>query len=212
MIGAASQRRRPVARRGQGAGSAADRVLVTLVLLAVAIAATGVFLVSSRLLSAQQLLPYYGLQQQLLGWIERLSGLQRIGVAGGALAVGVIALAWLLRGFSRERSSAGRHVLSADERGFVIVDAAGVASVAEAAALRAQGVLDAVARVRGAGAAPIHLSLLVAVHHGTNIREAGEAVRQRATEAVEQLVGLKVRETVVQVDVLSLDQLDRYVA
>lgn len=132
----------------------------------------------------------------------------RMVVAALAVAAGGLSLALLIRLFKPSRT-ATRHVLIADELGFVLVDSRGVETVASAAALRAPGVVDVDVYARGAGSSPVRLAAVVGVHPGASIQEAGRAVRSLAKNAVENLIGLRVSDVIVDVQVLNADELSR---
>ncbi|MFC1641930.1 hypothetical protein ACFL5O_04470 [Myxococcota bacterium] len=140
--------------------------------------------------------------------IQALAPGVRMAMAALAVAVGALSLALLIRLFKPSRS-ATRHVLIADELGFVLVDSRGVEAVASAAALRAPGVVDVEVYARGAGSSPVRLAAVVGVHPGASIEEAGRAVRGLAKNAVENLIGLRVSDVIVDVQVLSADELSR---
>jgi uncharacterized alkaline shock family protein YloU len=96
-----------------------------------------------------------------------------------------------------------------DEKGIVVVEAAGVSTVAAAAASRVAGVMNVEVKVVGRGASPVRLVVTARVSAAVELRRVGEEIRRRAAEAVQSLVGIDVREVVVKLDVVPLEELGR---
>jgi hypothetical protein len=187
------------------------RLLGALFLLGLAAGCALVFLATFDLVDGSRFIP-----EPLAGWIASEAGgagLSRLGVAAGSLLLGLLCLAGLLRSFSSggSRGAGSLHVLLSDDRGLVLVETRGVSAVATAAVLRVQGVVDAQVGVSGRGVAPVRLRVRAWARPGFDLRKVGEEARRRATEAVETLVGLEVQDTIVKMEVLSIDQLIRMV-
>jgi hypothetical protein len=127
--------------------------------------------------------------------------------AGLALVVSVGAILLLVAGVSAGQRSTGEYLLSADERGVVFVDAAGIRAVAEAAALRTSGVMEVRARVGGHVTGPVRLRLEAWVIPGSDLKQAGTRAKAAAEEAVEQLVGIDVRGVTIKMNVLADEKL-----
>ncbi len=150
--------------------------------------------------------------QAMHGLVEHFrSGLSATAlvVTAAVCSIGVLAAIIMVVRAGRRGSGPRRHVLVADEYGFVLVDTPGVEAIACAAALRAPGVVEADVEAVGAGASPVRLSALVGVHPGASIEEAGRSVRTLVRCAVEELVGLRVSDVVVSVHVMDPEELGR---
>lgn len=181
------------------------------VLLAVAVVAAGVLLAAIEVVRPEHLSGRFEPGREALAWLDRLSWPGRLGVAAGALAVGVLCLSLPLRLIApaARSSSTGLHMLEADERGFVVLDSAGVATFAEQAALTAQGVVDARARVRGTGTSPVRLRVDVSVYPGADVKQAGAEARRMIRESVERYVGVDVKEVAVKARVIEVEAFAR---
>lgn len=197
------------------AGSPVDRFVVGLLLLLIVVAAALVFLTALGLFHPGKHLAWGVGLEQAVEMPGVPHGLGRLAVGVVAAFIGLLAAVLLLRrifpGSGRSATSTGQHVLVADERGYVVVDKRGIRTIAESAATRVSGVVEARIQVHGAGAAPVRLVLKVWVHAGADLRVAGEKARQRAIEAVEQLVGLQVHDAVVHLEVVPLEELGRVI-
>ncbi len=181
-----------------------------LAILAVVLGSAVVFLVAAGWVDPGRLLGDWALGHELLDFAQRAEGPRQLWVAGGALLIGVLALVLLLYPRSPlRRGSASMHLLSMDERGFVVVDSQGIASVAAQAAASVQGVLEADADVRGTGMSPVRLQVLVGVLPGTGVKQIGDQVREAVREAVETLVGVQVRDVSARVEILEPEALHR---
>lgn len=136
----------------------------------------------------------------------------RAAFGAGALAVGLIAIAVALRllgpGSSRG-SGAALHVLASDDRGFVVVDSRGIAIVAEEAAHTAPGVVNAEVDVTPRSATQVKLRVEVDVYPGANVKQAGNEARERARQAVEELVGIEVGAISASTHVLEPEEMAR---
>jgi hypothetical protein len=136
----------------------------------------------------------------------------RAAFGAGALAVGLIAVAVALRllgpGGSRS-SGAAMHVLDSDDRGFVVVDSRGIAIVAEEAAHTAPGVVNAEVDVTPRSARQVKLRVEIDVYPGANVKQAGSEARERARQAVEELVGIEVGAISASTHVLEPEEMAR---
>ena len=182
--------------------SALYRVLGWLVVLALVSAAIIVFLVAVGLLEPDQLTPGWEPASQLLAFAVDARGAAIAPIAALALAVAIIGIVVLIAPLARTRSNASIHLISSDERGFVVVDSLGIARIAELAAVSTPGVVEAEVGIRGSGMSPVRVHVDVDVVPGTNLKETGADVQQAVREAVEKLVGVEVRDVNTAVHVL----------
>lgn len=196
---------------GESSGGA-ERVLLGLLLVALAILAAMVFLAALGVLRLADTLPFGRELERVLLFQMLPAGVGRPLAAVVSGAVGLLSVLVLLRrltgGSSRPEA---RHVLVADERGFVMVEKRGIATVASSALKRIPGIIDANVQVIGGGAAPVRLAIRVWIHAGAKLAEVGDEARKKATEAVENLVGLDVHDVLVRVEVVPLEELDRLI-
>jgi hypothetical protein len=203
-----------VATRGRA--SAVEQLLVGVLLLAVAIAGAVVFLVASGLVGAEQIIRDEGLRGSLLGFAETGTLGERALAAAASALVGLGSLVLLFRRVGPERTSGvagathAQHILVADDEGMVMVATAGIASVAETAALRAHGVVDADVRVSGRGSAPVRIHVVAKVYRGADLRRAGKDARESIKGAIEKLVGIEV--TDVNVELVVSEEVGREIA
>lgn len=147
-------------------------------------------------------------------WLTDASMNQRLSLAGGSAALGILSLAILLRRSGQSQSSAptSKHIIAMDDRGVVFVASEGVSSLVAAAVQCESGVIEADVRVRGRATSPVRLIIRAAVRPGVSLPEAGEAIREAAKDTVVRLVGLQVTDVKLELVVLSHDQIDRLVA
>jgi hypothetical protein len=185
-------------------------ILVGLVGIAVATVAAAVFLVAIGLVDPAPVSLGLAAPEAWFGAVADGSFGVRVAVAVGAAVVGLFAVWIALRGLGkRRRSGRAVHVLDSDERGFVVVDARGIAIVAEEAARTAKGVVSAEVDVISQTARSVKLRLDVDVYPGANVRDAGNQARTRAREAVEELVGIEVGSVTASTHVLEPDEMAR---
>jgi uncharacterized alkaline shock family protein YloU len=207
------ERGEKVSSRGPGMGIL-ERLIVVLVPLAVAAGAAVVLLVTVGLIDEAQL----GVFGPIVSQLTRAAGdsrWNRVAVAVVSVCVGALSALIALRalgagsGAGPARDSGQRHILAMDEKGIVVVEAAGVSTVAAAAASRVAGVMNVEVKVVGRGASPVRLVVTARVSAAVELRRVGEEIRRRAAEAVQSLVGIDVREVVVKLDVVPLEELGR---
>lgn len=187
------------------AGTLVDRWLVTLVLLAAALACAVVFLVSAGVLTGADVVSDVHLRERVFGFAE---GRYRVAVAIGSALLGLGTTLMALRRHAGPPAGPGLHVLSTDERGCVVVQTPAIATLVEAAVLRTPGVVGARARIRGHGTGPVRLRVDAQVLGGTELPRAGDSVREAARRAAVQLAGIDVHDVVVRLDVLRPDQVE----
>lgn len=195
-------------------GFLVDRVVVAILLVCIALAAAGVFLTAIGLLRPMQLVPDAGKALEDTILLRTLPyGIGRVIAGATAAVVGLVAVLLLLRRIvpGTPRPSTQHHILSADEQGLVIVDKRGISAVAGAAVQRIPGVVDVNVRVIGGGTSAVRLVVRTWVHAGAELQSVGDEAREGAREAVEKLVGLDVRDVVVRLHVVPLEDLDRVV-
>lgn len=134
----------------------------------------------------------------------------RAAAAAGALSivfVGSWKLGRTLLGPARETTPL--HQLSADEKGYVVIESAGVEAIAEHAAMASPGILRADVAVEGCGEAPVKIAIDASVNPALSASEAGTATRRNVTEAVERLAGLAVQTVHVTMHVARGEELSR---
>lgn len=194
-----------------------EQLLVGLFLLALALAAAIVFLVAAGILGAEQVLADTELRASLLGFAEAGDSSQRAITAGVSALVGLGSLVFLFRRVGAESPGGGslgalhaQHILLADDEGMVMVSTPGIASVAETAAVRSHGVLDADVRVSGRGSAPVRVHVVAHAYRGADLKRAGREVRENVKSSVERLVGIEV--TDVTVEIVISEEVGREVA
>jgi len=199
---------------GRPRGFVADRIVVALLLLCIALLAAGVFLAALGLISPSRLMPGWGKDIEQVIFLPQLPhGLGRLVAGSTAAVVGLVAVMLLLRRIlpGAARGATQHHILSADDHGLVLVDKKGICTVAEAAVQKVGGVVDVKVRVLGQGTSAVRLVVQTWVHAGAELRRVGEEGAEKAREAVEQLVGLDVYDVVVRIHVVPLEALDRVV-
>ena len=178
------------------------RLLGSLVLLIATFAGALTFLSALQLVDPQIALQNSELRQLYLRWVVVPTSDQPLLTAACAAGVSVIATGWLVASLRREtHDESGGHVLESDELGLVVVDRQGVRSVAEGAAIRCSGVIEARARVRGPSLGPIRLAVAAWVLPGTQLRTTGQQIKASAQAAVEETIGLDVRSVAVKLHV-----------
>jgi hypothetical protein len=185
-------------------------VVVGLVGIAVAAIAAAVFLLAIGLVEPASVSLGLAGPEAWFGAVTEGPFGVRVVFAVGAAFVGLLAISIALRGLGkRRRSDRAVHVIDSDERGFVVVDARGIAIVAEEAARTAKGVVSAEVDVTSQAVRSVKLRVEVDVYPGANVREAGNQARTRAREAVEQLVGIEVGSVTASTHVLEPDEMAR---
>jgi uncharacterized alkaline shock family protein YloU len=178
------------------------RGLGWLVVLALVGASIIIFLVTVGLLQPEHLAPGWEPADQLLRFAVDAQGLAMVPIAAVTLVVAILGLALLSAPLSRSQRSSSLHLLSSDERGFVVVDSQGIARIAELAAVSASGVIDAEVGIRGSGMSPVRVRVDVGVVPGANIKQTGVDVQEAVRDAVENLVGIDVRDVNTTVHVM----------
>ncbi len=189
--------------------SALYKGLGWVLVLALVAAAIIVFLVTVGLLHPEQLAPGWKPAHQLLGFAVDAEDLAIVPIAAIALVVGILGIALLIAPLSRRQPSSSLHLLSSDERGFVVVDSQGIARIAEMAAVSTTGVIDAEVQVRGSGMSPVRVRVDVGVMPGANIKELGAGVQAAVRDAVEKLVGVEVRDVNTAVHIMEPEGFNR---
>jgi hypothetical protein len=195
--------------RPGGSDGGGARLVAGLVLLVVAAAAAVVFLAALDAIDTDGW-HLFGISfSDLLRLDQDPFSVGRLGLAAGALVLGVAALVALFAGVAGGRGAHHLHVLVADERGMVVMDTRGICTVASAAILRTPGVVDTRVRVLGQGATPVRLLITARISAAANQRQVADEARLKAIDAVERLVGVEVKEARVRVDVVPLEELGR---
>jgi len=176
-----------------------------LVLAVVALAAAAAFVVAAGALGASQILGELSLAARIDALLAGIGWPARAGIALASLCVGVAALSLLLRrAFAR---SSTLHMLASDDRGFVGIDSKGIVAVAEHAAITTRGVLEASAQVKGDGTSPVRVRVDLSLYPGADLKRAGAEAKEAVRRALEEMVGIGIRELLVAVHVLEPDAL-----
>lgn len=185
------------------------RVMVLFVALVTSVMTLWLSLAGLDLFAGNPLLDGEWMKPLVTHFHEGLGASALVIVAAVAAVVAVVALVALVRSSGHGAGTSGRHVLVADDQGYVLVENKGIESVACAAALRAPGVVEAEIEVLGESGSPIRLTAVVGVYPGAQIEDAGRAARKLVRRAVETLVGLEVSDVVVSVHVLDPEEFGR---
>lgn len=202
----------PTAWAARPHGFVLDRFIVGLLLLGVALAAAVVLLAALGLLGLGDLFPGGAALEDalMLPSLPYRAGRLLTGLVAALVGLGAVLLL-IRRIFPAVPPAGAHHVLSADERGLVIVDKRGVSAVVQAAVERIPGVVECRARVIGQGSGPVRLHVRVWAHAGAELKRAGDEARAATKRAVESLVGLEVLDVLVQLQVVPLEKLERIV-
>ncbi len=185
------------------------RFIFAIVALAAAAACAAVFLAAIGLfdLSGATNIAIGGssfsLDLNALTWLERGS------VAGVAVVVGLLFLVLMFRSFAPKRRENGIHLLQSDERGFVLLDSRGIATIAEHAAMAVPGVVDVHVRVRGSGTSPVRLRVEMGIVPGAAVKQSGIDAQGAVRDAVERLAGIDVKDVTIRAHVLEPEALTR---
>lgn len=198
-------------QRGQPGGLGYNLV-ISAVFLALAGSAAVAFLVALGAVTPSEIAGDWELGYQLLLQVEDQPWQARALTVAGAGIAGLLCLAVMAHQWAPARARAAFHMLDADDRGFVVVDSRGIAVVAEQAAMSAQGVIGAQAVIKGSGTTPIRVNIRVDLYPGANIKRAGTQVREAVAQAMEELVGLEVRDITVNTHIVESDLMTRVLA
>ena len=185
------------------------RITVTAVLLVVATGASVALLAIIGLLPAPRPGGPWAVAGELLSPLDGLPLDSQLAAGAGAFLAGLLALLGVIRLFERPHAESVWHLLDGNDRGVVVMDSLGVATIATQAALRTDGVVDAQTTVRGRGLSSVRLRVHVGLYPSAPVKSTGQAVRQAVHEAVENMAGLTVHNVVVKAHVLEPDDLVR---
>jgi hypothetical protein len=184
-------------------------LVANLLFAAIAVVAAVVLLVSVGLVDGASI-PGLGPQVDQLLSADTANALSRRALAFGTSAlVGLFSVSVLLRGIGKATVAPPKMVLSADENGMVLVDAKGISVVASEPLMNIPGVLDVHVEAVGNGEPPIRLRVNIVVSGAAELKKVGDEARQRAADAVQNLVGIEVQAVVVNFDVVPLRDLSR---
>ena len=186
-----------------------ERTLIWLFLLAITGAAAYIFLGTLGLVDMGLRTPFGWTLAEGLRLKSDPTGLNRLGVGAGSLVIGLLFCGMLIRRVFGKPRVPQKHILSADSAGMVLIDSRGVSSVAEAAVKRVPGVVDARVQVVGAWAEPVRLKVILWASAAAEIKELCEDARGRASEAVQNQVGLEVKDVLIKPEVVPLEQVGR---
>lgn len=184
-----------------------EQLAIGIAFLAVAFAAVLVFLVASGLIAPDELIADPQWRERLLGFADSGTTVERAATASASALIGLGALALLFRrAGARSPAAAGnlastQHILLADDEGMVLVATEGIAAVAETAAVRSHGVLEADVSVRGRGSSPVRIHVTAHAYRGADLKRAGSETRENVRSAVQRLVGVEVTEVTVEIGV-----------
>jgi uncharacterized alkaline shock family protein YloU len=189
---------------GRRSGTA-YRLIIGLFFLVLSCVLGVILLVSIQAIDPNRIFGNWSYPQALFSFLEGQGWLSRLGIAAVSGIIGMLSIVILIRLFTRPAPVATLHIVDADDRGIVVVDSRGISTIASHAAMSAHGVVDVQVFTRGSGSEPIMLKINAAVYPGANIKRAGIEVRESVREAVESLVGIKVREVAVKAHVIETD-------
>lgn len=193
-------------------GALGYNLVVSAVFLALAGGAAVVFLITLGAMTPAEIAGDWEFGYRLLLLIDGQPWQTRALMAAGAGIAGLLCFAVIIHQWASGRAEAAFHMLDADDRGFVVVDSRGVAVVAEQAAMSAHGVIGAAAVIKGSGTTPIQVSIRVDLYPGANIKHAGTHVREAVAKAMDELVGLEVRDITVNAHIVESDIMTRVLA
>ncbi|MCG8417879.1 MAG: alkaline shock response membrane anchor protein AmaP [Proteobacteria bacterium] len=201
----------PSAKNDARTGYAVYKFIVSLLLLGLAAMAAIGFLVGLRIFEPDEVIGNWATGHQVFGVFDEFNELGRVLAALFAAVMGLLFLAILQRMWSSpgQLRTATLHILDADDHGRVWVDSHSVAVVARQAALSVRGVIDAQVRVSGYVVAPVEVNVEVEYYPGTKLKDSGVEVRTAVRSAVEDLVGLQVRNVEVRETVVQPEELTR---
>ncbi len=188
------------------ASGALDSFLQRALLLLAALVAAAAAVWGSGALSLARLPDGWGAMSPLLASPLQWTGLTRLAVAGGSGALGMAALALLLR--PRVTRGARRaHIVDSDDQGVVLIENDSVVLLTTAALLSLRGVATADVTVVGSGTSPVRASVRVGVRPGIEAADLGQEARRVAFHSIEAVAGLDVHDVEVRVHVLNGDAL-----
>lgn len=183
------------------------RVIIGAFFLSVSGGAAILLLFAVQAIEPGQIFGDWPFAQNVLSFLDGLDWPSRLGVAAGSTIFGILSVTIIFRLFARPTASAALHILDADDRGIVVVDSRGISTIAAQAAMSAHGVVDVQVSTKGTGTTPVRLRVDAAVYPGANVKRAGSEVREAVREAVENLVGIGVRDVTVKAHVIETDAL-----
>lgn len=186
-----------------------ERSLIWLFLLIITGAAAYIFLGTLGLADMGLRTPFGWTLAEGLRLKSDPTGLNRLGVGAGSLVVGLLFCGMLIRRIFGKPRIPQKHILSADAGGMVLIDSRGVSSVVEGAVKRTPGVVDARVQVVGSWAEPVRLKIIVWASAAAEIKELCEDARDRASEAVQNQIGLEVKDVLIKPEVVPLEQVGR---
>lgn len=200
--------------RGSGSGGAGtwlfERLVVAAMLLAVAAFAAFIFLAAVGLVDTEINTPFGVTLGEYLRFDQQPRSLIRLAVGAGSLFIGLMAVVLLMRrGSSGRDAPSGQHILIADAQGMVRVNNQGICAVASAAAARIPGVLEVKVTVVSQDVDPLRLRMTVWVSAAADVSRTGDEARNKATDAVERLVGLEVNQVATDMEVVPLQKMGR---
>jgi len=184
------------------------KLVTAFVFLALAVVSAIVLLTAAGVISPSSFEGGFSFLRWPLEQISRLVWPRRIAVVGLAVISGMLFITLVLKQFSNTDRS-GWHVLNSDDRGFIVLDTRGIASIAEQAALSAHGVIEANVLVRGRHSSPVRLRVDIGIYPGANVKQSAFEARGAVIETVETMVGIDVQDVVVKAHVVSPDVLIR---
>jgi len=188
-----------------------ERTLLWLLLIALIGAAAYIFLGTLGLVDMGLRTPFGWTLAEGLRLKDDPTGLNRLGVGAISLVMGLFLCGTLIRRITGGGGSSGpqRHILSADQGGMVLIESRSISTVAETSLKRIPGVTDARVQVVGAWAEPVRLKVIVWASAAAEIKELCEEARKRAADAVENQIGLDVKDVLVKPEVVPLEQVGR---
>lgn len=134
---------------------------------------------------------------------------RRAVVAVVAAAVGMLSMALVLRSLLPPRRGSGHLVVSADERGVVLVEPEGICTVAAEPIYAIPGVLECSVEAVSQGQGPLRLVVEIWVSAAADLKVVGDRARTEAAASVEELLGIGVQAVLVTFQVVPLKHVKR---
>ncbi len=193
----------------EGGGKALEALLSLIVALGITFICAVIFVVAIDVIDGKAWTVLGVSLYELLHLHKDPDNVVRISLAVGSAVIALLSLAVLFRRVAGGDRRELPHLLAADEKGMVMVETESICTVVTATALRVTGVLDAQVSVSGEWASPVQIKVTVSVSPFAEHKDTGEKVRDRATEAVVQLVGLDVQDCTVTLKTIAPNDMGR---
>lgn len=193
----------------EGGGRAAEALFSLVVALGITFICAVIFVVAIDVIDGKAWIVFGVSLHELLHLHKDPDSVIRISLAAGSAVVALLSLAVLFRRVAGGDRRELPHLLAADEKGMVMVETESICTVVTTTALRVTGVMDAQVSVSGDWASPVRLKVTIWVSPFAEHKDTGEKVRDRATDAVIDLVGLDVQDCQVTLKTIAPDDMGR---